>query len=84
MAAKASNTASPTAAQPEVTKAPEFLEIGELRSKHKVGRAVFAGVCAAQDWKPGKKIAETEFKAAVEAFTGAPMNGARSGKEARA
>lgn len=76
---------APVAEQPEQhQQGPELLEIGELRSKHKIGRAVFAGVCAAQDWKPGKKITEAAFKAAVEAFTGAPMSGARSEKEARA
>ena len=54
---------------------PELLEIGELRSKHKIGRAVFAGVCAAQGWKPGKKITEGEFARAVSEFTGAAMGG---------
>lgn len=65
-------------------KGPELLEIGELRSKHKIGRAVFAGVCSVQDWKPGKLIAEEEFLTAVKAFAGAPMSGARSRKEAGA
>ena len=74
---------APVAEQPERNQqGPELLEIGELRSKHKIGRAVFAGVCAAQDWKPGKQITEEEFLAAVKAFTGAPMSGARSRKEA--
>ena len=57
---------------------PELVEIGELRSKHKIGRAVFAGVCAAQGWKPGKKITEDEFVRAVSGFTGAAMGGGSS------
>lgn len=85
MASKTQTPApAPGAEQPRKhQQGPELLEIGELRSKHKVGRAVFAGVCAVQNWKPGKQITEEEFLAAVKAFTGAPMNGARSGKEAR-
>lgn len=76
---------APVAEQPERhQQGPELLEIGELRSKHKIGRAVFAGVCAVQDWKPGKQITEEEFLAAVAAFTGAPMSGAHSGKGAGA
>lgn len=63
---------------------PERLEIEALRSKHRVGRAVFAGVCSAQGWRPGKQIAEDEFLAAVKAFTGAPMSGVRSRKGAGA
>lgn len=86
MASKTQAPASaPDAEQPrQHQQGPELLEIGELRSKHKIGRAVFAGVCAAQSWKPGKLIAEDEFLAAVKAFTGAPMGGARSRKEAGA
>lgn len=63
--------------EPERHKAPELLEIGELGDKHNIGRAIFAGMCAAQDWKPGKKIGEEEFLEAVSAFTGAPMNGCK-------
>ena len=32
--------------------APELLEISELKRKHRTGRAVYAGVCAAQGWRP--------------------------------
>lgn len=68
---------APVATQPEQhQQGPELLEIGELRSKYKIGRAVFAGVCAAQDWKPGKKTTNEEFLTAVKQFTGSPMNGA--------
>lgn len=68
----------PTPEQPKQTsKAPEFFEIGELRRKHKIERAVFAGVCSAQGWRPGKAVPEEEFLGAVERFNAAPMNGAR-------
>lgn len=85
MATKAQAPApAPVAEKPEGNQqGPELLEIGVLRAKNRVGRAVFAGVCAAKDWKPGKQITEEEFLAAVKEFTGGPMNGARSGKGAR-
>lgn len=77
MATKKTNTDEAVkAASPEQTqKPPELLEINELKKKHKIGAAVFAGVCAANDWKPGKYIADGDFKAAVDAFLAAPADG---------
>lgn len=69
-------TASVAAQPGQPKQGPELLEIGELRQKHKVGRAIFAGVCAAQNWKSGKKTTDEEFLAAVKQFTGSPMSGA--------
>lgn len=61
---------------PEQTQAPpELLEINELKKKHKVGAAVFAGVCTANNWKPGKRITDSDFKEAVDAFLAAPADG---------
>ena len=57
-------------------EAPEVFTIEKLRSEKNVKRAVFAGVCAAEGWKPGKTVTEAEFLAAVERFTSAPMCGA--------
>lgn len=71
------------ATEPDVTKQPELLEIGELRTKCKVGKAIFAGVCAANDWRPGKRISEDDFAQAVAAFTGTPTDG-RSHNESEA
>jgi len=65
--------------QPE-GKAQELLEIGELRARHKISRAVYAGVCAANGWKPGKAITNEVFLEAVAKFTGAPIDG-KPGKE---
>mgnify|MGYP000431025431 CR=1 FL=1 len=81
----ANNKAAPgPAPEPKQTdKAPEFFDIGELRSKHKIGWAVFAGVCAAKEWKPGKAVTEEEFLAAVREFNAAPMTGARKESEAK-
>ena len=62
------------AEQPPAT--PKVFAIEQLRSEKKINRAVFAGVCAAQGWKPGKTVTEAEFLAAVEKFTSAPMSGA--------
>lgn len=57
-------------------EAPEVFTIEKLRSEKNVKRAVFAGVCAAEGWKPGKTVTEKEFLKAVEKFTSAPMSGA--------
>ncbi|WP_052082807.1 hypothetical protein [Intestinimonas butyriciproducens] len=72
-ASKATSTSA--AAVDQGKKTPALFEVGELRSKHKVGRAVFAGVCSAQDWKPGKAVTEEEFLEAVKKFENAPMKG---------
>lgn len=82
---KTPDTAQGAAAEPEVTKqAPELLEIGELRRKHKVSRAIYAGVCSANDWRPGKQLSEDDFLRAVEAFAGAPADGRPRKKESEA
>lgn len=72
-ASKATSTSAAAGDQGKKTQA--LFEVGELRSKHKVGRAVFAGVCSAQDWKPGKAVTEEEFLEAVKKFENAPMKG---------
>lgn len=72
----------PEGAQPE-EQARELLEIGELRKQHKISRAVFAGVCSANGWKPGKAITGEEFLAAVAKFTGAPIDGKPRTKKER-
>ena len=77
------DTAQGAAVEPETTQAPELLEIGELRKKHKVGRAIFAGVCAANGWSPGKQLCEDDFLRAVAAFAEAPADG-RPRKESEA
>lgn len=82
MATKAAST--PTATGEQNKKTPALYDVGELRSKHKVGRAVFAGVCSAQGWKPGRAVTEEEFLAAVKNFENAPMNGAHTTKESEA
>lgn len=53
----------------------QHVEVGQLRMKHNISRAVFAGVCAAQGWRAGKFVTEAEFLEAVKQFTGAPMSG---------
>lgn len=69
---------SPDASKPGAQtggNAPELLEISELKRKYRTGRAVYAGVCAAQGWRPGRKLTEEEYAAAVEQFTGGRMDG---------
>ena len=74
--------AGPPAQMEQPTAGPKVFAIEQLRSERKIHRAVFAGVCAAQGWKPGKTVTEAEFLQAVEKFTSAPMSGAAK-KEAR-
>ena len=81
MATKAAST--PTATGEQNKKTPALYDVGELRSKHKVGRAVFAGVCSAQGWKPGKAVTEEEFREAVNKFENATMRGGSWKKEVK-
>ena len=67
--------------QPASQENLKVFPIEQLRSEKKINRAVFAGVCAAQGWKPGKTVTEIEFLEAVKQFTTAPMSGARNKKE---
>lgn len=57
------------------TDSPELLELEALRRNYGVSRAVFAGTCSANGWKPGKLLTGDEFLAAVGKFSGGPMDG---------
>lgn len=74
--------AAPTVAE-SMAQTPELKTIEELQKEHEIKRAVFAGACAANGWKPGKQITEENFLSAITAFTGAPMHGGKSKKGAR-
>lgn len=76
MATKNKPEAAPTAAQ-QPEQPQELLSIDTLREKHKITRPIFAGVCAANDWKPGRAMTEEAFLQAVADFTGAPMGAPR-------
>lgn len=66
------------AGQPEgAGTAPALHDVEKLRAKYKVGYAVFAGVCAAQGWRPGKMVSEGAFREAVEKFNEEPMRATR-------
>jgi hypothetical protein len=78
MASRSKPEAAPAAVQ-QPEQPQELLSIDTLREKHKVTRPIFAGVCAANDWKPGRAMTEEAFLQAVADFTGAPM-GAPQGK----
>lgn len=72
MANKNRPEGEPSAArQPE--QPAELLPVDTLREQHKISRPIFAGVCAANGWKPGRAVTEEAFLRAVSAFTGAPM-----------
>ena len=57
----------------------ELIPIEQHREQLKIKMPVFIGVCAVNDWKPGRAMTEEAFLRAVADFTGAPM-GAPQGK----
>lgn len=60
-----------------------FKGIEELKKEQKVSDAVFEGIKAANGWKTGKRVEETVFKRAVEAFLNGRVDGSRRDKEAK-
>jgi len=82
MAPKSTKTpeAAPTVAE-SMAQTPELHTIEELQKKNQIKRAVFAGACAANGWKPGKQLTEKEFLEAIAKFTGAPMHGGEPRKK---
>ena len=76
MATKSKPEATPAAAQ-QPEQPQELLSIDTLREKHKTPWSVFAGMCAASNWRPGKAVTEEAFLRAISDFTGAPMDGPR-------
>ena len=74
MAAKEQKAEAAQAAKPE-TKTQELKTLDELRKKHKIGRAVFAGACAVNGWRPGRAITDEEFLDGVAKFTKGPASG---------
>jgi hypothetical protein len=52
-----------------------YEKIEDLQAKEGTPAAVYAGVMAAQGWKPGRMVTAEEYEAAVEAFAKAPMDG---------
>ena len=73
----ANKTTRPESAAGEIRQPEQLLGINALREKHKTPWSVFAGVCAANNWRPGKAVTEEAFLRAVSDFTGAPMDGPR-------
>lgn len=79
---KTTGPAGPDTAEQQNNGPEAYIEVGQLRMKHNIPRAVFAGICAAQGWKSGKSVTEAEFLGAVQAFNAAPMGGAAHKKGA--
>ena len=66
------------------TKASASLKsIEQLKEEKNVSDAVFEGVKAANGWKAGRLVEETEFDLAVEVFLRAPIDGQSVDKEAK-
>lgn len=73
------------AAVAEHGTSPELLTIETLRTRSRTPAAVFAGVCAARGWKPGRTMTGQEYAEAVAGFTGAAMDSrTEPGKEREA
>lgn len=65
----------PAAASAGTVNTQELKPIEELRKKYNTGRAVFAGACAVNGWKPGKVMSDEDYIAGVAKFTQGPANG---------
>lgn len=74
MAAKEQKAEVAQAAKPD-TKPQELKTLDELRKKHKIGRAVFAGAFAVNGWRPGRAMTDEEFLDGVAKFTKGPASG---------
>lgn len=74
MAAKEQKAEAAQAAKPDI-ETQELKSIDELCKKHKIGRAVFAGACAVNGWRPGKAMTDKEFLDGVAKFTKGPASG---------
>lgn len=48
------------------------------RDNTKLDPVIFAGVCAAQEWYPGKQVTKQEFDEAVLKFIGQQKKGRKS------
>ena len=85
---KASDAAFQTVAPAAVEErgtSPEPLTIEALCALNRTPAAVFAGVCAARGWKPGRMMIGQEYAEAVAGFTGAAMDSrTEPGKEREA
>ena len=53
----------------------KYAAIEELKVTKGTPDAVFEGVKAANGWKTGKQVTETDYISAVETFNKAPMDG---------
>ncbi|MDE7010740.1 MAG: hypothetical protein K2O93_05970 [Oscillospiraceae bacterium] len=71
----ASKTNRPEAAPED--QSPPLQTIEVLRELHRVKGPIFAGVCAANGWRPGRVMTEAAFLQAVDSFASAPMGGYR-------
>lgn len=73
----------PAAASAGTVNPQELKPIDELRKKHNTGRAVFAGACAVNGWKPRKVMSDEDYIAGVAKFTQGPANGTTKESEAK-
>lgn len=76
------------AKEPETGAAPggqdaSLITIEALAITHKTRAAVFAGVCAAKGWQPGKAVTTAEYLAAVDTFMKGPVHGNPKESEAK-
>lgn len=65
------------------TAAAFFKSIEQLKEEQHVSDAVFEGMKAANGWKAGRQVEETEFCSAVKAFLEAPVDGRITDREAK-
>jgi len=70
----ATNNQVPAEGQDNVQAPGALVDIAKLREEYKTSWPVFAGVCAQNDWKPGKAVTKAVYKAAVDKFSKAAVH----------
>jgi hypothetical protein len=63
------------------TSSRGLVTIEELRKATGTSVAIHAGVVESKRWAAGKKVSQSDYKAAVAAFTGAPIGGKTAVKQ---
>lgn len=54
----------------ETASSETLVEVSKLKVKKKTPDSIFAGVCVAERWRPGKSVSEKDYDDAVKKFLG--------------
>lgn len=51
----------------------ELVEVTQLQKNKNTSASVFSGICAAEGWRPGKSVSESDYDRAVKSFMNRPV-----------